>query len=307
MKSIFTLALALEGAYAFPGVLNTLAERAAGQGGCTTSSLCNQKVTISNSQIKYDPNNPTAAQKASAARNQGGALTPVTTFDESQLVSVTGNNAYKSPTASQIRGPCPGLNAAANHNYLPRSGVPTVTQTITGLGALYGMSVDLAGFLAAYAVAIDGDLVSLAWSIGGPPPSLLGSAQGISWSHNKYEGDTSIGRCDAYINGGDAHSLSTTRFTYAYDSCTGGVCTLDKFAQAFAKNTFISVKQNPRYFTGLFSTTLVAPAAYNFVAVMMSNHSADHVDGYLTTDVFKQFFGISGNRGSFVWNKGTSR
>ena len=200
-----------------------------------------------------------------------------------------------------------GLNAAANHNYLPRSGVPTIPQTISGLGALYGMSVDLAGFLAAYAVAIDGDLVSLAWSIGGPPPSLLGSAQGISWSHNKYEGDTSIGRCDAYTNGGDAHSLSTTRFGYAYASCTGGVCTLDKFAQAFAKNTYISVQTNAQYFTGLFSTTLVAPAAYNFVAVMMSNHSAEHKDGYLTTDVFKQFFAVSGNPGSFVWNKGQER
>jgi predicted histidine transporter YuiF (NhaC family) len=36
------------------------------------------------------------------------------------LVSTTGSHTYASPAANQIRGPCPGLNAAANHNYLPR-------------------------------------------------------------------------------------------------------------------------------------------------------------------------------------------
>lgn len=314
MKSLALLALALEGTLAFPSVLNTLSERdvegrAAAQGGCTTSALCNKKITISNSQIGYNPKAPTAAQQASANRNQGGALAPITTFDgDAQLVSTTGNNAYQSPSASQIRGPCPGLNAAANHNYLPRSGVPTITQTITGLGSLYGMSVDLAGFLAAYAVAIDGDLVSLSWSIGGPPPSLLGSAQGISYSHNKYEGDTSIGRCDAYINGGDAHSLSTVKFGYAYASgMDDDRYTFDKFARAFTMNTFRSEMTNPRYFAPLFSTTLVSPAAYNFVIAMMSNHTADKVDGYLDGAIFKEFFGITGDYPNFTWKKGQER
>lgn len=49
--------------------------------------------------------------------------TPCTTFDaEDQLVSVTGEYAYASPGAGDIRGPCPGLNAASNHGYLPRNG-----------------------------------------------------------------------------------------------------------------------------------------------------------------------------------------
>ena len=77
-----------------------------------------------------------------------------------------------------------------------------VVDTIAGLGELFGMSVELAGFLAAYAIAFDGDPLTLSWSIGGPQGALLSNPQGLSWSHNKYEGDTSIGRCDAYINGG---------------------------------------------------------------------------------------------------------
>lgn len=56
---------------------------------------------------------------------------------------------------------------------------------ITGLGELYNMSPDLAGFLAAYAVVFDGDVITQTWSIGGPPPynsigGLLTPPQGIS-------------------------------------------------------------------------------------------------------------------------------
>lgn len=48
---------------------------------------------------------------------------PCTTFDEKdQLVSIDGAHAYHPPGLGDIRGPCPGLNAAANHGYLPRNG-----------------------------------------------------------------------------------------------------------------------------------------------------------------------------------------
>ena len=62
--------------------------------------------------------------------------TPCVTFSEAdQLVSVTGQNAYASPAPDEIRGPCPGLNAAANHGYLPRSGIASLEETVAGLGA----------------------------------------------------------------------------------------------------------------------------------------------------------------------------
>jgi hypothetical protein len=55
---------------------------------------------------------------------------------------------------------------------------------------------------------MDGDLTK--WSIGGPPPQsllsgigsgigLLGTPQGLSGSHNKYEGDASPTRPDLYV------------------------------------------------------------------------------------------------------------
>ena len=308
--------LALNGVLAYPGVMQHLAQRnePRAPASCKTNAACDAHMDVPDSKIGVTPGKTTPAQAVSRGRNHCGKLDPCTVFDlEEQYVSTTGQYAYQSPTADQIRGPCPGLNAAANHGYLPRSGVATLTQTVQGLGSLYGMSTDLAGILAAYAIAIDGDPLQGTWSIGGPQPALLGNilgkGQGISFAHNKYEGDTSIARCDAYVNGGDAHSLSTTRFAYAYASgMDDDDYDMDKFAQAFAKNTFRSEAQNSHYFAGaLFSTTLVSPAAYNFVIAMMSNHTADQPGGYLNGDIFKTFFGVSGEYPNFTWLPGQER
>ena len=45
-------------------------------------------------------------------------------FDpKSQYVSTTGDHAFVPPNfnGGDVRGPCPGLNAAANHGYIPHS------------------------------------------------------------------------------------------------------------------------------------------------------------------------------------------
>ena len=57
-----------------------------------------------------------------------------TTFDPtSQHVSTTGKYAWVAPGAGDQRGPCPGLNALANHGYLPHNGVadiPTIVAAV---------------------------------------------------------------------------------------------------------------------------------------------------------------------------------
>lgn len=66
------------------------------------------------------------------------------------------------------------------------------------------MGYDLGGFLSFYGAIADGD--GTQWSIGGPTPQvgslfgLIGGGvpQGISGSHNKYEGDVSPTRGDLY-------------------------------------------------------------------------------------------------------------
>lgn len=36
---------------------------------------------------------------------------------------------YRAPRPNDKRGPCPGLNAAANHGFLPRNGIPNIQQS----------------------------------------------------------------------------------------------------------------------------------------------------------------------------------
>lgn len=48
----------------------------------------------------------------------------------SQLVDVSGQYAFVPPGSSDQRGPCPGLNALANHNYIPHNGVGTIDQFV---------------------------------------------------------------------------------------------------------------------------------------------------------------------------------
>lgn len=120
-----------------------------------------------------------------------------------------------------MRGPCPGLNAAANHGFLPHNGIPSLLQTTTGLEAAYGMAPEFAAFLAVVGIAFDGDPLALTWSIGGSYPGtlgLLGTPEGISYSHNKYEGDSSATRSDAYLNDGDAYSVVMSKFEREYSS-----------------------------------------------------------------------------------------
>jgi hypothetical protein len=48
-------------------------------------------------------------------------------------------------------------------------------------------------------------------------PPLLSAPQGLSGSHNKYEGDASPTRGDAYINNGDSSTLKLEFFKQLYD------------------------------------------------------------------------------------------
>lgn len=56
-----------------------------------------------------------------------------------QYVSNTGSYAFVAPGPNDQRGPCPGLNAMANHGYLPHNGVGTIQDFITGTGTAFGM------------------------------------------------------------------------------------------------------------------------------------------------------------------------
>src|ERR1019366_7119486 len=53
------------------------------------------------------------------------------------------------------------------------------------------------------------------------------------------------------------------------------------------------IAYNPLYFKGPF-TGVVPMIAHSFVINLMSNHSEDNMNGFLTRDVLKSFFSITG-------------
>ncbi|KAG4270402.1 hypothetical protein FPRO04_11561 [Fusarium proliferatum] len=217
---------------------------------------------------------------------------------EKKRISVSGEHEFLPPNlkAGDQRGPCPGLNALANHGYLPSNGVADMQTIIKATNEVYGMSLDLSGFLAVYGTVFNGNPVSLnpGYSIGGPSRfsqnilnggGLLVTPSGLSGSHNKYESDVSATRGDLYVTGNNYHVI------------------LERFV-----NFRDSEKTNSHFFYSPFAGILVSPAAYSFPPRMMANHSGKYPEGYLSREVFTSFFGVKDSKpGNFKFNQGWER
>ncbi|KAK7722702.1 hypothetical protein SLS57_004907 [Botryosphaeria dothidea] len=241
-----------------------------------------------------------------------------------QAVSVTGEHAFVAPNfgAGDQRGPCPGLNAAANHGYIDHSGVDTFNNILAGVNEAYGMALDLATFLAVYGTVFDGNPISLTpgYSIGGYSPrsqnilgnalGLLGQAEGLSGSHNKYESDSSPTRPDMYLEG-QAFRVSVPQAQqYVDNTPSDPISAPDWYDSLFEYRISRfddSINRNGRFFFSPFAGVLVAPAGYSFPPAMMSNHSAEFPEGYMTKDIFKQFFSLGGADDAITYEEGHER
>lgn len=169
------------------------------------------------------------------------------------------------------------------------------------------MGVDLSTILAVYGAAVDGD--GLKWSIGGPDSrvglsDLLGKPQGISGSHNKYEGDGSPTRCDLY-QCGNAVDLNMELFQELYDL---GKAEDDYDLQLLTDRRFARTEQckdeNPYCFFAPFAGVIAQPAAWSFIYRFMSNKSEEFPSGKLNGEVLKSFYGVTGEDGNFQYNRG---
>ncbi|KAL8735008.1 MAG: hypothetical protein Q9166_001133 [cf. Caloplaca sp. 2 TL-2023] len=256
--------------------------------------------------------------------NSQGQVKRQIAFDPvAQRVSTTGEYAWKAPNlaAGDKRGPCPGLNALANHGYLPHNGIAPMTTIIQAVNQAYGMALDLGGFLAAYGTVFNGDALSLTpgYSIGGPanigPGGLLSglgvtrTPSGLTGSHNNYEGDTSATRGDLYVVGNN-DLLQLEFFQQYYDALLDDTPAPQQYSALFPfrQSRFnYSIDTNPYFFFPQFAGVLVAPAGYAFPPAMMSNKSVKYPEGYLDKETFKSFFAVSGERGNFKYQPGYER
>ncbi|KAF2133984.1 Cloroperoxidase [Dothidotthia symphoricarpi CBS 119687] len=252
------------------------------------------------------------------AKRQAGAgaataiFEPVPIFNASaQKINVGpgSGNEYMAPSSSDLRGPCPGLNAFANHGFLPRDGYATVQQFVDTTMKVVGMGPLLSLFLSTLGATIDGDLTS--WSIAGTPTLAQGGvtgvlANGLVGSHNKYEGDASPTRPDLYQVGNNYKTV-TQQFQELIDYSPGGVVTLESLTSFRSHRFDTQIANNPYFFNGPFSGVLVQPAAYTFIFRFMANHSAENPTGLLSHEVIQSWFGVQGQSGSYNAVQGTER
>ena len=166
----------------------------------------------------FDPAYPyNSAQNGLPGKGKGGYQVPAP-GDTSHY--------YVPAGANDIRGPCPGLNTAANHNFLSHDGITTFNELVDAQQNLYNVGYDLAVLLAALGLTLtDGDLVTEKLSIGcdattrtSVSPLVTGSEPGLD-GHNKFEADTSLTRDDYFLGNGDNFSFNSTLFGMMTSTC----------------------------------------------------------------------------------------
>jgi hypothetical protein len=245
------------------------------------------------------------------------------TFDaSSQLVDVSGDYAYAAPTEGQIRGPCAGLNAAANHGYIPRSGIATAETIETGLWQAYSLDKTATIFLETATSFFNGDPISGRWSIGphsdatnilGPTGLLLGNETGIcAYGHLRSEGDASITRGDWLAPEMNSNCESYPQFMQELFDLANernpdtGFIDPPVLAEHANNRKAYSIANNPNYYSPPYAGVAFTFGAHMFSWELMANHSAEYPRGFMTQDLYMKFFGYTrDSAGNLQFNRGT--
>lgn len=263
-------------------------------------------------------------------------------------IEVTGDHAFVAPdfAAGDQRGPCPGLNALANHGYIRRDGVTTLVEVVSAMNRVYGMGLDVGGILSTLGTVLVGNPVSTSpgFSIGTADPGsqdalgnllgLLGTPRGLNGSHNIIECDASGTRADLYVTG-DASTMDLARFRTLYDDFAGGldVDAFDAFAARSAVRFNESLMTNPDFYYGPWSGFIARSAGYFFASRLFANYSSESPQGgisksytYLVVvgktnrntllrldslsiaqDILKSFYAVEGDGENMTYTMGHER
>lgn len=199
------------------------------------------------------------AKNGSAGDGKGGFQVPAPGDTAHQFVA---------PGPNDIRGPCPGLNTAANHNFISHDGVVTFAELVDAQQNLYNVGYDLALLLAVLGLTTtDGDLVTEKLSIGCDAttrtsynPALTGAEPGLD-GHNKFEADSSLTRNDFFLDNGDDFSFNGTLFGMMDTTCKSDF-TRENLAVYRNQRWHQSQTENPDFFFGPLSLLLYGAASF---------------------------------------------
>lgn len=98
----------INGAAAFPAIMSEIMEKRAAEAVAS----------------------PESAMLEARQANPPNPLGPPVFDPDFQYVSTSGKHKFVAPGPTDQRGPCPGLNALANHGYLPHNGIGTMKDFI---------------------------------------------------------------------------------------------------------------------------------------------------------------------------------
>ncbi|KAH7136931.1 oxidase [Dactylonectria estremocensis] len=236
-------------------------------------------------------------------------------------IEVTGTHKFIAPDYENgaQRGPCPGLNALANHGYINRKGVTSLVEVTAAINTVYGMGLELASILAVMGTVFVGNPLSVSpgFSIGdtssgsnnilGNLFGLLGTPRGLNGSHNIIEGDSSNTRADLYMTG-DASTMVMEQFQSLYDMSSGeGDYNFELFTERAGIRFQESVATNPNFYYGPFTGMVARNAGYLFACRMFANYSTENPTGLLNKNTLKSFFAVQGKEGSLTYKRGWER
>ncbi|KAF1933715.1 Cloroperoxidase [Didymella exigua CBS 183.55] len=226
--------------------------------------------------------------------------------DPSKPIGISGKHAFQAPSKDDQRGPCPGLNALANHGYIPHDGITSYGEVVTAINQVFGMGIDLALILGLMGTVWTGNPLSLdpGFSIGGTVANdgsdnllgnlvgVIGDPRGLQGSHNWIESDSSLTRDDLYVTG-DAWTMNMTLFRDIYGRADeNGVISMDLLAEQAARRWQYSVSHNPNFYYGPVTGMISRNAGYMFLGRLLSNHTEEYPDGVLSQEVLKSFFAV---------------
>ncbi|TDZ30087.1 Dothistromin biosynthesis peroxidase dotB [Colletotrichum trifolii] len=236
-------------------------------------------------------------------------------------IDVSGTHEFSPPDfdSGDQRGPCPGLDALANHGYISRDGVTSLVEVTAAINTVFGMGLELSTILGVMGTAFVGNPLSLnpGFSIGyavgssrnilGNVLGLLGTPRGLDGSHNIIEGDSSNTRGDLYVTG-DASTMVMDQFQEFYDmSSREGNYNFNLFAQRASIRFNQSIATNPNFYYGPFTGMVARNAGYLFACRLFANHSSSTPTGVLNKETLKSFFAVQGQDGNLTYNHGWER
>ncbi|KAH9845358.1 Peroxidase, family 2 [Teratosphaeria destructans] len=235
-------------------------------------------------------------------------------------IDVSGEHAFQAPGPTDQRGPCPALNALANHGYISRNGITSLLTVLPAIVRVYGMGLDVGLILTVMGVVWSGNLLSLepSFSIGGSDPrvqnalgnvlGLLNSPQGIDHSHNIIEADSSPTRDDLYVHN-NAWTMNITHFQEWHDMAdANGVISFDSTVKFASKRFNDSVATNPYFYYGPFTGAIARNAGYLFASRILANHTDNGDTAVLNQETLKSFWAVTTNPdGSLTYTEGHER